>query len=452
MLHLSARLIKVADGGSLWGQQFDRDVKEIFQVRSEIVHGIAGALSIELSPSERKTLARIPTSNLDAYDYYLKGCIAFDQCTSDGNKQAEKMFRKAVGLDKNYALAQIGLAQTYLQRIEWDIDPDPKWIDEAAPLLDKASAIDSTQADLHLGYATLHRLRGAAPKSITAARRAVALRPNDHESHFSLAVSLYNGQKWEEADREFARTLDLRPDFAEPHRYRARMAAFSGKPVEADSQLQKALELAPRAAHLHLDAARQLLRRGHFAEAESEARKAIELAPQILSHTGFLGTVELWQRKLDEAIDHLKEAADQLQSAALYRQLGWVYRVSGKKGPAEKAFRNTLRLNKEKLDLDSTSTSLAYQVLIDQCLLDPAFAYEPELNRLAKKALRSYDPSERAYETAVIYCAAGKSDRAIASLREALKYNVYSPAYVASDPAFAAIESNTKFRELVRQK
>jgi hypothetical protein len=115
-LHLSAQLIKVADGSSVWGQQFDRDVKEIFQVRSEIARGIAGALSIELSPSERE----------------------------------------AAGLDGNYALAQIALAQTYLQRIEWDIDPDPKWIDEAAPLLDKASAIDSIQADLHLGYATLN--------------------------------------------------------------------------------------------------------------------------------------------------------------------------------------------------------------------------------------------------------------------------------------------------------
>jgi len=183
MLHLSTRLIKVADGGSVWGQQFDRDVREVFQVRSEIARGIAGALSIELSPSERKALARIPTSNLDAYDYYLKGRIAFDQCTSDGNKQAEKMFRKAVDLDRNYALAQIGLAQTYLQRIEWDIDPDPKWIDEAAPLLDKAAAIDSTQADLHLGYATLHRLRGAAPKSITAARRT-ALCANKSETEF----------------------------------------------------------------------------------------------------------------------------------------------------------------------------------------------------------------------------------------------------------------------------
>ncbi len=451
-LHLTVQLNKVEDGTSVWTQTFDRDLKDIFQVQGEIARAIAGALSIELSPSEKKSLTQTSTTSLDAYDLCQKGSQLSDERSLDDNALAEKAFRKAIALDKNYAPAEIGLAQTYLRRIDWALDDDPKWLDEAESLLDQAAKIDPTAPELYLGYATMGRLRGASAKGVSAARRAVAARPNDHETHYVLAACLLSDRKWDEAGLELQKTIALRPEFPDAYSLWARLYAYGGKPDSADQAYSKAIDLAPNATHIHMEAARFYLQRGHFAQAESQARRAIELAPKASSSTGLLGVIELYQRKLSASIDHLKTVADETHETAYQRPLGWAYRLSGKRGPAEKALRNCLKSDKERLDADATNTDVAYLYLWDQVLLDSATACESELTRLAKKPLRTADPSFRAYQTAAIWAAAGKSDRAVASIREVLKYNVLSPIYVAADPAFENLKSVPQFKKLTGLK
>ncbi len=450
-LQLSAQLTKIEDGSNVWSKEFNGDVKDVSQFHGEIAKGITGALTFEISSAERKTLARNLTANGDAFDYYLRGRLALDLGTADDNEQAEKFFRKAVGSDKTFALAQIGLAQTLLQRIDADFDPDPKWVDQAGPILEKAAA-ESLTVDLHLAWSTLHRLRGANAKSVASARRTVALHPNDPDAHWALAVSLFGAQKSEDADRQFARTTELRPDFADPYIYRSRLAFNSGNTSATDSLLKKAVDLAPRSPRVHLEAAQQHLRRGRLADAEAEARNALQSMPKSPTCLGLLGTIELWQRKLDDAIEHLKKASEDSPSSDWSRLLGLAYRTNGKKGPAEKALRNSLRLDSEKLAIDSTNMPVAYRALVNQCLLDPGYAYETELSRLAKKSFRSIDQSERAYLTAMIFASVGKNDKAVSSLREAVKYYSCSSAFIAGDPGFVSLSSDAKFRDLAGLK
>ncbi|MBI5868760.1 MAG: hypothetical protein HZB43_10835, partial [candidate division Zixibacteria bacterium] len=187
-------------------------------------------------------------------------------------------------------------------------------------------------------------------------------------------------------------------------------------------------------------------------DAEAEARNALQSMPKSPTTLGLMGTTELWQHKLDDAIEHLKKAAEDSPNSEWSRLLGLAYRANGKKGPAEKAFRNSLRLDSERLAIDSTNMPVAYRTLVDQCLLNPGYAYETELNRLAKKSFRSIDPAERAYLTAMIYANVGKNDKAVSSLREAVKYYSCSAAFIAGDPGFASLASDTKFRGLAGQK
>jgi tetratricopeptide (TPR) repeat protein len=448
-LQLGAHLVNVADGSTVWEQNFDSDLKDIFRIQGEIAQGITGALNVELRPSERKILAVTPTTDMEAYENYIQGRLLLDRQTPNDNDEAEKFFKKASGQDKSYALPQIALAETYMQRVEADFDPSPKWLEQAASALEKASATDPNSAEYSQATAQLYRLQGLTGKSLSAARRAVELQPNCADAHYALALSLFAAQHASDADSEFITTLQLRPDFAEPLIYRAQLAFFSGNVPLADSLLGKAVERAPRSPQIHVELAQQLLRRGRFADAEVEARKALQLLPKASDFIGLLGTTELWQGKLDDAIDHLKKASDNLDDAELYRLLGLAYRLKGKKSSFDKSLRNSLRLDSENLERDSSDVLLSYHILADQCLLDTTFEYESELSRLQKKSLRLNDPTERSRMTAIIYCAVGRYDRMLAALRDALKSKGISAAYIAADPYFAPASSDAKFRALV---
>ncbi|MBI3871667.1 MAG: protein kinase [candidate division Zixibacteria bacterium] len=448
-LRMTVQLHKVADSSTPWVERFDRQATDVFKVQSEIADSVAHAMSVALSPQEEKSLAKTPTTSLEAYDDYIRGRQSLDGRSTEDNAAAEAMFKRAIALDRNYALAQVGLARAYLQRLDWGFDNDPQWRDQGGTLLERAGAIDSTLPELYLGRGLLYQLQGDYARAIRSNRRAVALRPLDHETHYLLATILYSDHQWDEADREFRRASELRPSFPEPYRWRGRMALFSGKPQDAELLFKKSMDLAPDAAHLKSQAAQSYyLTRGDLARAKQLIDSAIALKPGTPTYVGQLGEIELFMRQLPNAIDHLKEAADQSKQARFHFWLGWAYRLSGQYAPSQQSFRTCVRLSKEDLKRDSTDLRIAYQLLSSQCVLGDVKDPEPELRWLSALNPRFEDPSIRAYATAAIYSALGKIDPALEALSRALKFNIYTPAGIAADPRFDALKDDPRFKRL----
>jgi len=448
-LRMTVQLHKVDSAATVWAQRFDRPAQDVFKVQSEIADSVAAALAIQLSPVELQTLDRTPTSDLEAYDYYLKGRQFLDGRSKEDNAQAEKMLRKAIALDGSYALALIGLAASYLQRVDWWIDADPQWLDQATTLLDRAAALDTTLAELYCESATLSQLRGDYPSAIRLARRAVGMHPFDPQPHYLLAFNLFYDVRSDEADREFRRAIELLPSNPDPYWWRAMIAGLSGRPRDAERLLAKALELAPEAAHIRWFAARFWLARGDQAQALKQIQKAIELRPKTPLFMGWNGVIELWNRQLDAATKHIRDAADESDNPELYHFLGWAYRLNGKSSPSEKAFRNGMRLDQQRLARDSANLEVAYRLLLTRCLTGELKDPGPELDRLAKIGKRTVDPTLRSYFTAAAYTALVDTDRALESIKKVLSSNVYAPSYIAADPRFDGLKDDPRFKKLV---
>jgi len=114
-LRITTQLIKVSDGSHLWSNRYDRVLEDVFTIQEDIAENVATSLKGFLTPKEKEAIRR-PETNIDAYEYYLKGRQFLNQNSFD---EAKKMFKKAIELDSEYASAYAGLADVHSWLYEW---------------------------------------------------------------------------------------------------------------------------------------------------------------------------------------------------------------------------------------------------------------------------------------------------------------------------------------------
>ena len=122
------QLIDTETGGHLWGDRYDRDLTDIFEVQDDVTHRIVDALKVTLSPAEKARLAESEPSNIDAYDYLLRGreIMLGKEKNRSTFEEAIRFFNKALALDPNYSQAHASLAFAHIfdYQNRWSDDPD----------------------------------------------------------------------------------------------------------------------------------------------------------------------------------------------------------------------------------------------------------------------------------------------------------------------------------------
>src|SRR5215813_12623852 len=113
-LTIKTELVNVLDGTELWGQEYNRKIADVFAVQEEIAREITEKLRLKLSGAEREHLARRPTGNLQAFQYYMQGEALGHRTTREDLLAAKRYYEKAIQEDRNYALAYAGLAEAYV--------------------------------------------------------------------------------------------------------------------------------------------------------------------------------------------------------------------------------------------------------------------------------------------------------------------------------------------------
>jgi TolB-like protein/Flp pilus assembly protein TadD len=249
-LRITAQLVNVADGCQLWSERFDRDPEDIFTIQDEIARSIASTLRITLSPGESSAIGRMPTPDIRAYDYYLRGKQFFNQYTRRGVIYALRMFLQAVALDPAYARAHAGIADccSYLYRYAGG-DPD-----------------HFLQAD-------------------SASRNAVELSPWSAEAHASRGMALSLNGNYREAEREFQTAIRFNAGLWEAYYFYARNAFSHGEPEKAIELYQKAREIDPQDYQAPLLVAQIYDDLGMKEEAEAARRDGIvNVEERLLLH------------------------------------------------------------------------------------------------------------------------------------------------------------------------
>lgn len=198
-LRISAQLVKVDDGFQLWSETYDREMQDVFAIQEGIAQNIVEALEVTLSPAEKRAMETAPTSDVEAYDFYLRGKEFFYWGRNKRNLEfARQMYTQAIELDPEYAAAHAGLADVYSYLYDYH--------DRDTVILQLAN--ESSQ-------------------------RAVELAPELAEAHASRGLALSLTNRWAEAAREFQTAMRLNPKLFDAPFYYGRSEYRQGNFAEA---------------------------------------------------------------------------------------------------------------------------------------------------------------------------------------------------------------------------
>jgi DNA-binding winged helix-turn-helix (wHTH) protein/tetratricopeptide (TPR) repeat protein len=278
LLRVRVRLVRVADGATLWAGTFDEKFTNIFAVQDAIAEKVAAALAPRLGREEQKRLTKRHTLSAEAYELYVRGRYHALKATPPEIQTAISYFRQAVALDPSYALAYVGLADAYRSfPLNSDMPPD-EFFPRAKAALRKAVEIDDTLAEAHavLGFTIFWYDWdwGAAENHL---RRALELNPNDADTHLFYAHLLSNTGRHAAALAEAKHARELDPLNLRTNALEGQFLNHAGRADEALDRLRKTFELDSNYLLAHLFAWSAYVEKGMYGEAAAEARRAREL-------------------------------------------------------------------------------------------------------------------------------------------------------------------------------
>jgi TolB-like protein len=311
-VRVNVQLIDARADTHLWAKSYDRDLKDVLAVESEVSQEIADALQANLSPSESHVLASAGTRDAEAYDLFLRGEYELQQALIrldvDAYDRADGFYRQALARDPNFAQAAAELARSRLLR-HWQESPLA-----SQELAEVKSIID----------------------------RALVLAPNSPEAHYGLGLFFYWGHRqYENALTEFNRTLELQPNNTLARQYRAYVYRRRGEWERSLADLQRAQELDPRDVEIpaEIGGTYQTLRL--WKDAERAELRALAIDPHSTFAADFLlgirlnatGDVDYVRQTLDGFPEDIKSKFSRLGPGGYNTGGGNVWGIIGS-GPA----------------------------------------------------------------------------------------------------------------------
>lgn len=222
-LRITAQLIDAADGTHLWSDQYTRPMDDVFAIQTEIAQAIAEALKVPLGLDDASDLVT-PTADLEAYDLYLAARGRMRE-RGESLPEAIRLFEAAIAHDSTWAPAWAGLAEAR-EVIGWY----PEVWEEGVPATMEERAA---------------RFEAFQEPAAAAARRALALDPDNPSAHVALGSVHRNRMQWGRSEAEYLRAAELDPENAEAHFQYAQFLMDVGRLDEAIRKIELSIELDP---------------------------------------------------------------------------------------------------------------------------------------------------------------------------------------------------------------
>jgi TolB-like protein/Flp pilus assembly protein TadD len=314
-IRVTARLINVADGSSLWAGTFDEKFTDVFGVQDAISQKVADALALRLSGKEKQRLTKRYTENIKAYQFYLTGRYHYAKLTPPEILASIGFYQQAIDSDPNYALAYFGLADANVA-LAFTADVASKdCLPQARASAMKALEIDESLAEAHASLAfSIASFDWDWSGAEKEAQRALALNPNSAWAHFAYAHVLSDLARHDEAASEAAQAIALEPIFPAFRALGAMFLNHAGRNDEAYAMLQKALELEPNFWITYNTLGKVLIEQRKFAEAAAEFEKAKELShgnSEAIASIGYAAALAGDSSKARAVLEELRSPTNQ---------------------------------------------------------------------------------------------------------------------------------------------
>jgi adenylate cyclase len=278
-VRITAQLIDATSGFHTWAERYDRDLQDIFAVQDEVTQQIVAALKVKLTSVEQSRLGRQPTTNLEAYDHYLRGLELYAQRTREANTQARQMFERAIALDPQFATAYAFLGRTYLIELiyQWK---DPQVLEQVVLFGQKAVALDDSQPTAHETLALAYLGGKQHAQAIAEAEKAITLDPNYADAYVTLADVLCFAGQPEPAVGLVEQAMRLNPLYPPFYLWSLGHAQrLLGRLEEAITTLRKLATRNPDHLTAHVLLAATYSELGRDEEARAEAAEILRISP-----------------------------------------------------------------------------------------------------------------------------------------------------------------------------
>jgi len=259
----------------LWGETFDRQLTDVFEVQSEVAQQITGALAVTLSPEEKQRVEKKATGDAEAYNLYLLGRFHANKWSEENVQKGIQYFQEAIGKDPNYAVAYAGMSDAYeLLSIGFGSKPPVEYLVQAKAMALKALEMDDTLA----------------------------------EAHTSLAYARWLGDlDWVGAEREFKRALELKTSYVMAHEWYAEYLAALGRHDEAFTEIKRAQQLDPLSVPVTRAVGWVLYFARRYEQAIEELQKALAMDAEFLGARLVLWWVHVAKGTPDLAVADIRK-------------------------------------------------------------------------------------------------------------------------------------------------
>ena len=287
-VRITAQLIDAATEELVWTQSYDRDMRDVLALQSEVARSIATQIQVKLSPTEELRLSRVSPVNPKAYEDYLRGRFFSNDRTKESLEKALEHYRMVVADSPDSALAYAGIADTYILQANHGF----RRPQEAAPLAKEAAlqaiAIDDTLAEAYstLGYIQSN-IEWKWQDAEASYLKALELYPGDATANQRYGIYLARMGRHGEAIEARRRAHDLDPLSLTINNARGVILYMGGRYQEAVSQLRSNLELDESYYRTYYNLGRCYLQQGRFSDAVAAFEKALQLSgnnPYLLAY------------------------------------------------------------------------------------------------------------------------------------------------------------------------
>ena len=323
-LRITTQLVETASRSAAWAERYDRQMDDVFSIQEEIALSIAQALRVTLTPQEEKKIARKPTENPQAYDFYLRGRSYTRQQNLDF---ALQMFEQAIKLDPRFALAYAGVANICGIIHEFR-EQNPKWIEKGLAACDRALALDPNLAEVAAARARVYYAERKYDEAIRYAQLAIERKSDCEYAYNILGRAYFASGRFEDAAAVAERALEANgEDYNTYLPFRNALERLGRmKDVESIRErliivLRQQLEQVPEDVRARILMAGNLAGVGEIEESERHLQMAIALRPNDTNVLYNAACTYGILNKKQEALDSLKKAIE-----CGYGNLEWIKR------------------------------------------------------------------------------------------------------------------------------
>jgi len=459
---ITAQLIDAHSDTNLWSDNYIRDLTDVFAIQSEIAENVAKELGAKITPDEQSNIESVPTSNIEAYDFYLKANdfylkgVDYDQRSmlKENFSYAIQMFEQAIAIDSNYTLAWIGLTQAYSNLYWFRYEGNIDYIIKIKECLDKAIALNPDLLEVKLGEGIFYyRCLRDYPKAIEIFEKLQSKYPNNFELYAWPGYVYRRAGQFDKFKENMDKVISLNPSDWRTYFAIGETFIMLRKYKEAEYYLKTAIELNPSAINNFIFLTKLYLITGQ-----------VDIARTLISEINIpemdysKSNVELNDKNYDKAISILENSSHTLtvnHEAYIPKQLqlALIYYVMNNREQASIYFQEARLILEENLDEqqnDSRIFSSLGIVYAGLGMREKAIEANNKAIHIMNISIDALRGAHRELDMARILMMLGDHNKAIEKLEFLLQQNSFlSVELLKNDPFWNPLREIATFKTLI---